>query len=170
MKKILLPAFAFAALSACTGLFNREGVGFTGIDGEPRTLAEAEARAGQVSRNMTVPVALGRLPTVRVATDEADLAKLARTAISNGGRSPANAVEVGGNRRPLMLSTVAVNNVLFAVLRTPDSDLTPMEPSTGQAFVGSVPKLTGCLPAGNAYGASRSGRSSSGFAVPINCR
>ncbi|MEM7318223.1 MAG: hypothetical protein AAF408_04285 [Pseudomonadota bacterium] len=170
MKPFLLPALALVTLSACSSWWHREGVGFTGIDGEPKTLIEAQARNGNVSRHLTAPVAFAGLRPVSIQTDNSALSDLAKVAIENGGRSPANAVEVGGDRRSLMLSNVSVNGVPFAVLRTPEGDPVPIQENSGAAFAGSVPRLTGCLAAGTTFQQGRSAQRSSGYAVPINCK
>ncbi|MEY8839101.1 hypothetical protein AB9K41_08745, partial [Cribrihabitans sp. XS_ASV171] len=166
MRKLFLSALALALLPACETIFHKEGVGFTGIDGEPRTIADAPG-AVDVTRGINVPAALATRPTIRVQADATDLAGLAATAIAAGGRTPLTAVEVGGTNRTLMLSNVQANNVLFAVLRTPEGDLSRIEDGAEAAFTASVPRLTGCLVAGNAYraGSARNG----GLAVPLNC-
>ncbi|MEX0367337.1 hypothetical protein [Ruegeria sp. HKCCD8929] len=170
MKKILLPALAFVTLSACEDIWNREGVGFTGIDGEPRTIVESREAAGFVASRDSVPAELAGLTTPQLLTEETDPAKVAGVAIDNGGRVPGQAVEIGGDRQTLMLSTVSVNNVLYAVLRTPEGAADRMDVSTGPRFAASIPRLTGCLIGGNVYQKGTSSLRTSGFAAPLNCR
>ncbi len=167
MKKILLPALAVLTLSACEDPFNREGVGFTGIDGEPRTISEVKGAAAFVPQATNIPAELAELPTVRVTSDETEMSKLAKVAIENGGRTDTSAVELSGQSTNLLLSTVQVNNSLFAVLRTAEGD-TRVENSIGSAFGAQTERFTGCLPAGEVYRKGSSSRSS-GFAVPLNC-
>ncbi len=170
MKKTLLPAcLAVLSLSACSGLFVREGVGFTGIDGEPKTFSEAKGSADYVARQASVPARLAALPPVRLRADSSDISALAGAAIEAGGRTPANAAEVGGTDRTLYLSTVDVNGVLFAVLRTAEGDTTRMVSGAGDTFLTSVPRLTGCLANGPAYQKGKAGRRTTAYAVPLNC-
>ncbi|WP_164658058.1 hypothetical protein [Tropicibacter sp. Alg240-R139] len=170
MKKILLPAcLAVLSLSACSGLFVREGVGFTGIDGEPKTFSEAKGSADYVARRASVPTQLASLPPVRLRAESSDIGALAGAALEAGGRTPANAAEVGEQDRTLYLSTVEVNGVLFAVLRTPEGDNIRMERGAGDTFLASVPRLTGCLANGPAYQRGRAGRRTTAYAVPLNC-
>ncbi|GAB5437759.1 hypothetical protein [Falsiruegeria mediterranea] len=170
MKKILLPAcLAVLSLSACADFFVREGVGFTGIDGEPKTFSEAKGSADYVTRQSSVPARLATLPPVRLRTDSADVSALAGAALEAGGRTPANAAEVGGTDRTLYLSTVEVNGVLFAVLRTREGDTTRMASGAGDTFLASVPRLTGCLASGPAYQNGKAGRRTTAYAVPLNC-
>lgn len=168
MKKILLPLFAFASLSACASLWHREGVGFTGIDGEPRTIQDVPEAADYVARRESVPAELAGVPTVRLQTEGGSIDDLAGIAIANGGRTPLNAIEVGGNDQTLMLSTVEVNGVLFAVLRTQENGNRIPADSAG-AFSTSVPRLTGCLVGGRVYQAG-SGNKTNGLGVPLDCR
>lgn len=169
MKKILLPVAALLSLSAC-GLFHREGVGFTGLNGEPTTFTEQRGSADYVARRLSVPAELAGLPTVRLQQDAGDIERLANVAISNGGRTPLNAVEVEANNQNFMLSTVEVNGVLFGVLRAPENTTNRLPEGAGNAFLASVPRLTGCLPAGNTAYASGSANRPTGVAVPLNCK
>ncbi|MFC3615451.1 hypothetical protein ACFORG_16970 [Lutimaribacter marinistellae] len=167
MRKLLLSALALAILPACETIFHTEGVGFTGIDGEPRTIADAPS-AVSVTRGVNIPAALATRPTIRVQVDASDMSDLAAAAISAGGRTPLTAVEVGGMNRTLMLSNVQANNVLFAVLRSPEGETTEVGDGSEAAFAAAVPRLTGCLAVGQTYraGSARNG----GLAVPLNCR
>ncbi|TMV07831.1 hypothetical protein FGK63_10250 [Ruegeria sediminis] len=169
MKKILLPAIAFVALSACEDIWNREGVGFTGIDGEPRTTALKKGAAAYVARDTNIPAELAGVPTIRVSTDQTEPDKMAGIAVDNGGRNPANAVEVTGDGQNLMLSTVQVNNTLYAVLRPAEGDSTRVDTSVGAQFGSRVERLTGCLPAGDVYKKGGSSNRATGFSVPLNC-
>ncbi len=169
MKKILLPAIAFLTLAACEDPWNREGVGFTGIDGEPRTTADVPGTVAFQPPLTNVPAELAALPPVRVASDDTSLEKMAGVAIENGGRTTNNAVVVEGADRNLMLSTVKVNNTLFAVLREPSNSSARMDNSVGASFVSRIERLTGCLAAGGTAYGKGSRRSSTGFAVPLNC-
>lgn len=170
MKKILLPACLSAlTLSACVELFPREGVGFTGIDGEPKTFSEAKGSADYVARGSSVPAQLAAIPPVRLQAESADVSAMAGAAIDAGGRTPSNAVEVGGSGRTLFLSTVEVNRVLFAVLRTAEGDSSRMQEGAGAEFVNSVPRLTGCLATGPAYQNGKNARRTTAYAVALNC-
>lgn len=169
MKKILLPAcLSVLSLSACADFFVREGVGFTGIDGEPRTFSEAKGSADYVAQRASVPARLAAIPPVRLRTDSSEIGVLAEAALGAGGRTPANAAEVGGQDRTLYLSTVEVNGVIFAVLRTAEGDTTRMARGASDRFLASVPSMTGCLASGPAYQKGRSDRASA-YAVPLNC-
>lgn len=167
MKKIILPALAVLTLSACEDPFNRQGVGFTGIDGEPRTISDVEGAAAFVPDATNVPAELAELPTVQVTSDKTELEKLAGVAIDNGGRSDTTAVHLSGSATTLFLSTVSVNGQLFGVLRTP-SNSTRVDNSVGSIFGSETERFTGCLPAGQVY-RKGSSEKSSGFAVPLNC-
>ncbi|MEX0307211.1 MAG: membrane lipoprotein lipid attachment site-containing protein [Ruegeria sp.] len=168
MKKILLPALAVLTLSACEDPFNREGVGFTGIDGEPRTVSDVKGAVAFLPPETNIPAELAKLPTIQVTSDNAELEKIAGVAIDNGGRSDANAVPLSGSDTNLYLSTVSVNSQLFGVLRT-ENNSTKVDTSVGSAFGSQTERFTGCLPAGEVYRKGSSERSS-GFAVPLNCR
>lgn len=167
MKKIILPALAVLTLSACEDPFNREGVGFTGIDGEPRTVSDVQGAAAFVPEATNVPAELAELPTVQVTSDQTELEKMAGVAIDNGGRSDTTSVQLSGSATPLFLSTVAVNGRLFGVLRTPNNS-TRVDNSVGAVFGSETERFTGCLSAGQVYRKGSSDRSS-GFAVPLNC-
>ncbi|KUJ76974.1 hypothetical protein AVO45_10845 [Ruegeria marisrubri] len=168
MKKILLPAIAFVALSACEDIWDREGVGFTGLDGEPRTTALQAGAAAYVAKDVNIPAELAGVPTIRVSTDQTEPDKMAGVAVDNGGRTPGSAVEVTAEDRNLMLSTVQVNDTLYAVLRAPEGDSSKIDSSVGPKFGSRVQRLTGCLPAGDVYKKGSSSRAS-GFAVPLDC-
>ncbi len=168
MKKILLPALAVLTLSACEDPFNREGVGFTGIDGEPRTVSDVKGAVAFLPPETNIPAELAKLPTVQVTSDKAELEKIAGVAIDNGGRSDANSVQLTGSDTNLYLSNVSVNGQLFGVLRT-ENNSTKVDTSVGSAFGAQTERFTGCLPAGDVYRKGSSERSS-GFAVPLNCR
>jgi len=170
MYKILLPAIAVIGLSACDDIWDREGVGFTGINGEPRTITAEKGGADYVSRRGGVPAELAGHPVIRVNVDAQDLTELAGVAIANGGRDLNTAVEVGGGDGTLMLSQVDVNGILFAVLRTPVGTNDKIAGDQGAPFASSVPRLTGCLVSGDAYQAGTSDKQTSGYAVPLNCR
>ncbi|MEM1004218.1 MAG: hypothetical protein AAGB28_01310 [Pseudomonadota bacterium] len=167
MKKILLSTIAVLTLSACEDPFNRQGVGFTGIDGEPRTTADVPGTVAFVPPATNVPAELAKLPTVSVVSDEVDPSKVAGVAIENGGQTDASAVQVEGSNSTLFLSTVNVNGTLFGVLRTPKNSA-KVDNSIGAAFGSETERFTGCLPAGNVFRQGTSDRSS-GFAVPLNC-
>jgi hypothetical protein len=170
MYKILLPALAVIGLSACDDFWDREGVGFTGINGEPRTITAEKGGAEYVSRRGGVPAELAGQPVIRVAAETQDLSDLAGVAIANGGRDLNTAVEVGGGDGILMLSQVEVNGILFAVLRSPVGTNGKIAGDQGAPFASSVPRLTGCLVSGDAYQAGTSKSQTSGYAVPVNCR
>jgi len=167
LKQILLPAVAVLSLSACEDPWNRQGVGFTGIDGEPRTVSDVQGAVAFVPPATNVPAELAALPTVQVRTDETEFDKIAGVAIDNGGRTDINAVHLSGNSNNLFLSTVNVNGTLFGVIRTADNS-TKVDNSVGATFGREVERFTGCLAAGDVYRKGGSSRSS-GFAVPLNC-
>ncbi|MFA3918147.1 hypothetical protein [Ruegeria hyattellae] len=169
MKHFLLPTIAALSLAGCTEAGPRKGVGFTGIDGEPRTLSTRDTDAN-FGRSLSVPVAFAELPTRQVISDAPDQGAQALVAIDNGGRLVGNAVEVGGSDRVLMLSSVAVNGSLFAVLRAPENSVFKITSATTASFGAAVPRLTGCLTAGNVYQKGKSSRRTQGLAVPLNCR
>ncbi len=167
MKKILLPTIAVLTLAACEDPFNRQGVGFTGIDGEPRTVSDVPGTVAFVPPATNVPAELAELPTVSVLSDEVDISKIAGVAIDNGGQSDGNAVPLSGNSQNLYLSTVNVNGTLFGVVRTRSSNVR-VDNSVGAVFGSETERFTGCLAAGDVY-RKGSSEKSSGFAVPLNC-
>ncbi len=167
MKKILLPTIAVLALAACEDPYNRSGVGFTGIDGEPRSISDVPGAVGVLPPATNVPAELAVLPAIQVTTDATDPEKIARVAIDNGGRSDTNAVVLTGSDTNMFLSTVAVNGTLFGVLQTENSS-TKVDNSVGARFGQNAEQFTGCLPAGDVYRKGSSQRSS-GFAVALNC-
>ncbi|CUJ85641.1 hypothetical protein RUE5091_00367 [Ruegeria denitrificans] len=167
MKKILFSSMIVLALAACEDPYNREGVGFTGIDGEPRTLSDVPGAVGFLPPATNVPAELAVLPEVAVTTDATELEKVARVAIENGGRSDTSAVVLTGQDTNLFLSTVNVNGTLYGVLRTANNT-TRIDNQIGANFGRNAEQFTGCLPAGDVYRKGSSG-SSSGFAVPLNC-
>ncbi|SDE19505.1 hypothetical protein [Ruegeria marina] len=168
MKNFLLPVAALMSLSACASWFQREGVGFTGIDGEPKSVTAEKGSADFVARRLSLPAELAGKPTPRLQSDKGDLDSLAGVAISNGGRNPTTAVEVGAGSTDAYLSTVEVNGVLFAVLRTPEDGIDRLPEGAGAGFARSVPRLTGCLAGGQVYQAGTAKRPT-GLAVPLNC-
>ncbi|MES0863640.1 hypothetical protein ABLN87_14905 [Ruegeria sp. SCPT10] len=167
MKKILLSTTIVLALAACEDPFNRQGVGFTGIDGEPRTISDVPGAVAFVPPATNVPAELAELPTIAVISDQVDPIKKARVAIDNGGVSPDNAVQLSGSATDLFLSTVDVNGTVYGVLRTRNS-ATRVDNSIGAIFGDETERFTGCLAAGDVFGKGSSSRSS-GFAVPLNC-
>ncbi|WP_172677856.1 hypothetical protein [Ruegeria sp. 6PALISEP08] len=167
MKKILLSTIAVLTLAACDDPFNREGVGFTGIDGEPRTISDVPGAVAFLPDATNVPAELAEFPTVTLLVDETDPSKVASVAIDNGGQTPNSAVQLEGSDRDLFLSTVSVNGTLFGVLRT-SSNSAKVENSIGVGFAEETERFTGCLPAGGVFRKGTSERSS-GFAIPLNC-
>ncbi len=167
MKKILLSTIAVLTLTACEDPFNRQGVGFTGIDGEPRTISDVPGAVAFVPPATNIPAELAELPTVTVLSDQVDPNKVASVAIDNGGRNPDTAVQLSGSDTNLFLSTVNVNGTLFGVLRTSNNS-TRVDNSIGATFGSETERFTGCLPAGDVFRKGSSERSS-GFAVPLNC-
>ncbi len=165
MKKILLSTLTILALAACEDPFNRQGVGFTGIDGEPRTISDVPGTAAFLPPATNVPAELALLPTISVTTDETEIEKIARVAIKNAGQNADDAVHLSASGSNLYLSTVDVNGTLFGVLRTSSGKVNN---TYGGGFGQNVEQFTGCLPAGNVYRKGNSKRSS-GFAVPLNC-
>lgn len=170
MKTLPLAACALlVALGGCDLFSPRQGVGFTGIDGEPATLPEADT-GGAVTRGWSVSQALAKTPPARVQVKGNAMSDLARAAIANGGRTDASAVAVGGaGGQTLMLSTVQVNGTLFAVLRQPEGVGRRMAQGQQAQFGGAVERLTGCLAAGSVYNVGGAARPS-GLAVPLDCR
>ncbi|WP_170558769.1 hypothetical protein [Ruegeria atlantica] len=167
MKKILLSTIAVFALAACEDPYNRSGVGFTGIDGEPRTLSDVPGAVSFLPVATNVPAELALLPAIPVVTDQTEAEKVARVAIDNGGRSDGNSVVLTGSDMNMYLSTVSVNGTLFGVLRT-ENNSTRVDNDIGAAFGQNTEQFTGCLPAGEVYRKGSSSRSS-GFAIALNC-
>ncbi len=167
MKKILLSTIAVFALAACEDPYNRSGVGFTGIDGEPRTLSDVPGAVSFLPDATNIPAELALLPSIPVVTDQTEAEKVARVAIDNGGRSDTNSVVLTGSDMNLFLSTVSVNGTLFGVLRT-ENNSTRVDNNVGAAFGQNAEQFTGCLPAGDVFRKGSSSRSS-GFAVALNC-
>ncbi len=167
MKKILLSTVTVLALAACEDPYNREGVGFTGIDGEPRTISDVPGAAAFLPPATNVPAELAVLPAIPVTTDETEAEKIARVAIDNGGRSDTSAVALTGSDTNLYLSTVNVNGTLYGVLKTASSS-TKVDNAIGASFGRNAEQFTGCLPAGDVFRKGSSERSS-GFAVALNC-
>ncbi|WP_421599249.1 hypothetical protein [Ruegeria sp. MALMAid1280] len=165
MKKILLSTMTVLALAACEDPFDREGVGFTGIDGEPRSISDVPGAAAFLPPATNVPAELAVLPTISVTSDETEIEEMARVAINNAGQNNTNAVHLTASGANLYLSNVNVNGTLFGVLRTSSGKVSN---SYGSGFGQGVEQLTGCLSAGNVYRKGNSKRSS-GFAVPLNC-
>ncbi len=167
MKKILLSTITVLSLAGCEDPFNREGVGFAGIDGEPRTISDVPGAVAFVPPATNIPAELAELRTVSVLSDQVDPSKVAGVAIDNGGRTDTSAVQLTGSDTNLFLSTVNVNGTLFGVLRTP-TNTTTVDNSIGATFGSQTERFTGCLPAGDVFRKGSSERSS-GFAVPLNC-
>ncbi len=157
------------SLSGCGLWGQKKGVGFTGIDGEPKVLTNTFAtEQGDVTQAESVPIALAGLPPVRLQAEAETQADRAAVAIPAGGTTPRNAVVVGDASQTMMLSTVEVNGELFAVLRVPEGGRGRMAEGAGPAFVSSVPRLTGCLAGSGAY-AQGSAERPKGLAVKMNC-
>ncbi|QFT73740.1 hypothetical protein FIU92_11920 [Ruegeria sp. THAF33] len=167
MKKILLSTIAVLTLAACEDPFNREGVGFTGIDGEPRTISDVPGAVAFLPDATNVPAELAELRTVTLLSDEVEPSKVASVAIDNGGQTPNTAVQLQGSDTNLFLSTVSVNGTLFGVLRT-SSNSVKVDNSIGVGFAEETERFTGCLPAGGVFRKGTSEKSS-GFAIPLNC-
>lgn len=167
--KLLLTA-SVVFLSGCDDLGYYRGVGFSGIDGEPKSIAQSDAEQGLVSRTASSSEALAGLPPVALQADATSLDQLAGAAISRGGRNFASAVPVQIVGQDLMMSSVQVNGILFAVLRTPEGNAGRMAGNTAAAFLNAVPALTGCLAGADAFASgSGSADNPSGLAVPLNC-
>ncbi|WP_146344701.1 hypothetical protein [Falsiphaeobacter marinintestinus] len=166
-KLTLLMTASVVLLAACDFGYHR-GVGFTGIDGEPSSVAQADAEQGIVSRAASSSAALASLPSIVLQADGTSVDKLAGAAISHGGRNFNDALPVKLAGQDHMLSTVQVNSVLFAVLRQPAGNPSRMGSGAGPAFLAAVPQLTGCLAASEAF-ASGSAENPLGLAVPLDC-
>ena len=166
MKKILLSTATVLALAACEDPYNRSGVGFTGIDGEPRTTADVPGTVAFLPPATNVPAELAVLPAVQVTTSETDPQKVARVAIDNGGQTDTSAVVLSGSDMNMYLSTVNVNGALYGVLKT--DGRTRVDNKVGATFGQATEQFTGCLPAGQVFRKGSSSRSS-GFAVALNC-
>ncbi|TDK41086.1 hypothetical protein [Antarcticimicrobium luteum] len=168
MKRLLASACLICtALSACTGLNYQRGIGFTGIDGEPK--ASATRTGGTVTRAAGPIQALAARPPQRLRVGDGDPGALAATAIAHGGQTGTTAVPATLGGAPMMLSTVEVNGVLHAVLRLPEGRRGRFADDAGAAFAGAVPRLTGCLAAGPTYRRDRP-MEHAGLAVPLDCR
>lgn len=157
------------SLSACGTWGYKKGVGFTGINGEPASVAEANEEFGVVTRILSPMETLAVLPTANLRTDAASQADLATVAMDNGGATPQSAALVGMNSQELMLSMVRVNGQMFGVLKVPADNPGRMEEGAAEAFVASAPRLTGCLTQGNAYSKGGSNGRPKALAVPLNC-
>lgn len=167
---LLKPFLACAicvGLAACDNWSTRKGVGFTGIDGEPRMLEQADGVP--VTRGVSTPIALARRPMIHVQTAAAPVADLAGVAIGAGGQSDLDAVAVSGAQSTLMLSLVNVSGQPFAVLRPAEGERSRMEQGAQARFPASVLRLTGCRAVGAAYAAGGTQRPT-GLAVPVDCR
>ncbi len=168
MKRLLASACLICtALTGCTGLNYQRGIGFTGLDGEPTA---APVTRGQEVGYIQGPIAaLAALPPQRLRVEGGEPGALAAAAIAHGGQGPADAVPARLRGVPVMLSTVEVNGGLYAVLRLPQGRRGHLDAGAGAAFAAAVPRLTGCLAAGPAYGGDRAALRA-GLAVPMNCR
>ncbi|TDE33824.1 hypothetical protein [Antarcticimicrobium sediminis] len=168
MKRLLASACLICtALSGCAGLNYRHGVGFTGIDGEPKVPTVQSDRT--VSRAAGPIAELAARTPQRLQVASGDPAVLAETAIHNGGQTMANAIPATLGGAQMMLSTVEVNGVPHAVLRLPEGQRMRLSDGSGAGFADAVPRLTGCLAAGPAYRRDRPALEA-GLAVPLNCR
>ncbi|WP_170769120.1 hypothetical protein [Ruegeria lacuscaerulensis] len=167
MKKILLSTITVLALAGCEDLYNRQGVGFAGLSGEPRTSSDVPGTVAFVPESRNIPADLAELTPVSVSTGETEAQKVARVAIDNGGRGDSNAVVLNGSGTNLFLSTVNVNGTPYGVLRTANNS-TRVDNEIGAAFGRNAEQFTGCLPAGDVFRKGSSSRSS-GFAVALNC-
>ena len=165
MKKILFSTMTVLALAACEDPLDRKGVGFTGINGEPRSISDVPGTAAFLPPATNVPAELALLPTINVTTDQTESEKVARVAIDNAGQNDETAVPLTASGANLYLSTVNVNGTLYGVLRTSSGRVSN---TYGSGFGQNIEQFTGCLPAGDVFAKGSSDRSS-GFAVPLNC-
>lgn len=156
------------SLSACGSWGYQRGVGFTGIDGEPRSVAEANGQPDIVTRAQSPLERLASLPAPNLRTEPGPQSDLAAVAIANGAGTPQGAAPVRLDGQELMLSMVRVNGQMFGVLKVPDGNPGRMGPGAAAAFTGSAERLTGCLPTAGAYAHGGADRPK-GLAVPLNC-
>jgi len=155
------------ALSACNGPNYQRGIGFTGIDGEPR--ARAASAGGTVSRASGPIQALAARPPQRLRVATGDPAQMAAAATAHGGQGAADSIPATLGNAPLRVSMVEVNGLLFAVMRLPEGQRGKLAAGAGPAFSAAVPRLTGCVAVGPAYVNTRPAKSA-GVAVPVDCR
>ena len=169
-KRLSFPACLIAlSLSACSNWGYNKGIGFTGIDGEPKSVAQASGQSGVVTRALSPLEALAALPPISVRADTASQADLAGAAIAAGGDTPQTGVWVHMHDQPLLMSMVRVNGQMFSVLKVPEGNTSRMVEGTANAFVGSAPELTGCLTQSGAYARGGSEARPKGVAVAMNC-
>ncbi|GAA6202340.1 hypothetical protein [Aquicoccus sp. SU-CL01552] len=154
-------------LAACNGPNYQRGIGFTGIDGEPR--AEASQDSDTVSRAVGPVEALAAHPPQRLRVATGDPAEMAAIAIAHGGQGAADSIPATLGGAPVRLSMVEVNGLLHAVMRLPEGRRGKLAAGSGPAFSAAVPRLTGCVTAGPAYLRERPA-ASAGAAVPVDCR
>ncbi len=155
------------ALSACSGLNYQRGIGFTGIDGEPR--AQANQGGATVSRAVGPVEALAAQPPQRLRVATGDPAEIATTAIEYGGQGAADSIPATLGGAPVRISMVEVNGRLHAVMRLPEGRRGKLGAEAGPAFSAAVPRLTGCVVVGPTYLRERPA-TSAGAAVPVDCR
>lgn len=169
MKLNVLLIASAITLAACDEYGYTRGVGFTGIDGEPGTIAESNAEQGLVSLALSSSAALAALPQINLQENNTSYDSMAQTAVRHGGRdiSTALPVELAGQKQ--MLSMIQVNSVPFAVLRLPAGNPARLPDGTSVAFLSATPELTGCLLAQSQVYANGDLDRASGMAVPLNC-
>ncbi|MDX2485337.1 MAG: hypothetical protein QNK42_16950 [Pseudodonghicola sp.] len=155
------------ALSGCAGHNYRHGIGFTGIDGEPK--APSVQSDSSVSRAVGPIAELAARTPQRLQVASGVPAVLAEAAIHAGARSEPGAIPATLGGAPMMLSTVEVNGVSHAVLRFPEGQRGQLGDGSGAAFADAVPRLTGCLTAGPTYRRDVPAQEA-GLAMPMDCR
>lgn len=154
-------------LAACNGPNYQRGIGFTGIDGEPR--AQASQGGGVVTRAVGPVEALAAHPPHRLRVATGDPAEMATAAIEYGGQGAADSIPATLGGAPVRISMVEVNGRLHAVMRLPEGRRGKLGAETGPTFSAAVPRLTGCVVAGPTYLRERPAKSA-GAAVPVDCR
>lgn len=168
MKRLLASACLLSmTLTACTGLNYQRGLGFSGIDGEPRQPVAQSTAA--VSRAPGPIQALAARPPQALRVETGDPGAIAMAAIAHGGQTDATAIPASLHGAPVMVSAVEVNDALYAVMRLPQGRRGRFAAGAGPAFAAAVPRLTGCLAAGPAYRRDRPA-AAVGVAVPLDCR
>lgn len=168
MKPVLaIACLICTTLSACSGLNYQRGMGFSGIDGEPK--APVAQPGGTVSRAVGPIQALAAHPPQLLQVASGDPAALAATAVANGGQGEANSIPATLRGAPVRISMVGVNDSLYAVMRLPEGMRGKLGPGAGPSFAAAVPRLTGCVAAGPAYRRDRPANAA-GLAVPLDCR
>ena len=145
------------------GCASKQSVGFTGISGEPTTVA---TRAVVPATIIYTP---SYVPAISAPAGSVSLLGRGETAIRYGGTEPRRSVPVAMGGTMLALSIVDVAGQDFAVLRLPEGVTQGVIPDVVKAELqANAASLTACVPAqrctGLHDGPHRSGELWAGFA------